>query len=128
MRCLAAEHHLGGAAGEELENAAESLEPGLTAAAAWPTLRNHLALLACAGINPLAALTSAAAVRELGSVIDAAAVRDWRLPAPGAAGPLPWLPDVPVALAGHSHWGPTAPPAPPSSPPARPGSPSPPPP
>ncbi|SFT82430.1 DNA primase, catalytic core [Geodermatophilus amargosae] len=103
---VAAEHRLGAAAGEELEDAAEQARPGLTAAAAWPTLRAHLALLACAGIDPVAALTTAAAVRELGSAHDPAAVLDWRLPAPGAAGPLPWLPGVPAVLADDPHWGP----------------------
>ncbi|SFP63487.1 DNA primase, catalytic core [Geodermatophilus dictyosporus] len=103
---VAAEHRLGAATGEELENAAEQLHPGLTAAAAWPTLRGHLALHALSGADPVAALHTAAAVRELGSAHDPAAVLDWRLPAPGAAGPLPWLPGVPVALADDPHWGP----------------------
>ncbi|SMO91173.1 DNA primase, catalytic core [Geodermatophilus aquaeductus] len=103
---FAAEQHLGAAAAEELENAAEQVHPGLTAAAAWQTLRGHLALLACAGADPIAALTTAAAVRELGSAHDPAAVLDWRLPGSGAAGPLPWLPSVPTALADDPHWGP----------------------
>jgi hypothetical protein len=115
-------------AAEELENAAEQLHPGLSASAAWPTLRGHLALLTLAGADPVAALKTAAAVGQLGSAHDAAAVLDWRLPVPGAAGPLPWLPGVPATLADDPHWGPTSPPAPTASPPARHGSPTPPPP
>ncbi|MGY1684958.1 MobF family relaxase [Geodermatophilus sp. SYSU D00867] len=103
---FAAEHRLGAAAGEELEVAAARLHPGLTAAAAWPTLRGHLALLALTGADPIAVLRAAAAARELDSAHDPAAVLDWRLPGPGAAGPLPWLPAVPAALADDPQWGP----------------------
>ncbi|MGY1829048.1 MobF family relaxase [Geodermatophilus sp. SYSU D01180] len=103
---VAAEHRLGAAAGAELEATAAQLHPGLTAAAAWPTLHGHLALLALGGADPIAALRTAAAARELDSAHDPAAVLDWRLPAPDATGPLPWLPAVPAALAGDPHWGP----------------------
>ncbi|MGY1781946.1 hypothetical protein [Geodermatophilus sp. SYSU D01036] len=102
---VAAEHRLGAAAGAELETAAARLHPGLPAAPAWPTLRGHLALLALSGADPVAALRAAAAVRELDSARDPAAVLDWRLPAPGAAGPLPWQPAVPAVLADDPHWG-----------------------
>ncbi|WP_336029268.1 MobF family relaxase [Geodermatophilus sp. FMUSA9-8] len=103
---VAAEQHPGAAATGELDDAAERVHPGLTGAAAWPTLRAHLALLACTGADPVAALASAAGVRELGSAHDPAAVLDWRLPSPQAAGPLPWLPGVPAALTDDPHWAP----------------------
>jgi DNA primase catalytic core len=103
---FAADHRLGAAAGEELENAAERLHPGVTSAPAWPTLRGHLALLALTGADPMDVLRSAVAARELGTAIDPAAVLDWRLPAPCSAGPLPWLPGIPAALVDDLHWGP----------------------
>ncbi|UOY04031.1 MobF family relaxase [Blastococcus sp. PRF04-17] len=103
---FAAEHRLGPGTGEGLENAAEDLHPGLTSAAAWPALRGHLALLAVCGADPIRALTAAVQARELHSAADPAAVLDWRLHLPGPAGPLPWLPGVPAALAADPHWGP----------------------
>ncbi|WP_448642935.1 MobF family relaxase [Geodermatophilus sp. URMC 63] len=103
---FAAEHRLRPAPGEKLENAAEILRPGLTSAPAWPALRGHLALLALAGTDPIAALARAAELRELDSAADPAAVLDWRLPATGPPGPLPWLPAIPAALADDPHWGP----------------------
>ncbi|ADB73516.1 MobF family relaxase [Geodermatophilus obscurus] len=103
---FAAEHRLGPEVAEELEGAAEYLRPGLTAAPAWPTLRGHLALLALSDTDPVAALTTAAGMRELDSAADPTAVLDWRLPATGPPGPLPWLPAVPAALAEDPHWGP----------------------
>ena len=103
---LAADHRIGAMAGEELENGAEQLHPGLTGAAAWPTLRGRLALLALSGADPILALRAAVQARELGSAADPAAVLDWRLDSPGPAGPLPWLPGVPPALADDAHWGP----------------------
>ncbi|SEK61646.1 DNA primase, catalytic core [Blastococcus sp. DSM 46786] len=104
---FAAAHHLGATAAEALENAAEQLHPGLTGAPAWPTLHGHLALLAVGGTDPIAALRTAAARRELNSVRDPAAVLDWRLNVSGSgpAGPLPWLPGTPTALADDPHWG-----------------------
>ncbi|WP_116451904.1 MobF family relaxase [Blastococcus litoris] len=103
---FAADHRLGPTAAEELENAAESLQPGLTAAAAWPTLRGHLALLATSGTDPIAALATAAGIRGLDSAADPAAVLDWRLADTGPPGPLPWLPGIPAPLADGPHWGP----------------------
>ncbi|MGY1683150.1 MobF family relaxase [Geodermatophilus sp. SYSU D01176] len=103
---FAAEHRLGPRVAEELEGAAEHLRPGLTAAPAWPVLRGHLALLALAGSDPVAALTTAAGLRGLDSAADPAAVLDWRLSATGPPGPLAWLPAVPAALADDPHWGP----------------------
>ncbi|TFV88127.1 toprim domain-containing protein [Blastococcus sp. CT_GayMR20] len=102
---FAAEHHLGSPTGEKLENAAEQLHKGLTCAAAWPTLRGHLALLAVGGADPIRALTAAVGARELDSAADPAAVLDWRLHVPGRTGPLPWLPGVPATLTADPHWG-----------------------
>ena len=99
---FAAETELGHGGLALLDSAAEQLLNGLSRAPAWPTLRAHLALLAVDGRDPAAALQQAAA-RELGSAADPAAVLDWRLdPAGGPgrpAGPLPWLPAIPPALA-----------------------------
>jgi DNA primase catalytic core len=103
---FAAEHRLGPGTGEELENAAAQLHPGLTSAAAWPTLRGHLALLAVCGADPIRALKAAVEARELDSAADPAAVLDWRLHVPDRTGPLPWVPGVPAALAADPHWGP----------------------
>ncbi|NHC22184.1 relaxase domain-containing protein [Nocardioides sp. IC4_145] len=92
-----------------LDNAVETLVPGLSDVAAWPTLRAHLLLLGAAGENPVDALRAAAGDRELESAHDRAAVLDWRLDASGlrnaGAGPLPWMPAVPARLAEDPHWG-----------------------
>jgi DNA primase catalytic core len=104
----AAEHVLGPDRLAALDTAAERLRDGLTGAAAWPTLRAHLALLAVDGRDPLAALTAAMTARELDTAIDPAAVLDWRLDPTdqrGRGGPLPWLPPVPSGLREHPDWG-----------------------
>ena len=92
-----------------LDNAVETLVPGLSEEAAWPTLRAHLLLLGAAGENPVDALRAAAGDRELETAHDRAAVLDWRLDASGlrnaGAGPLPWMPAVPARLAEDPHWG-----------------------
>ncbi|MQW77312.1 relaxase domain-containing protein [Nocardioides sp. dk4132] len=94
---------------DALDIAVESLAPGLSDEAAWPTLRAHLLLLGAAGENPVEALRAAASDRELESARDRAAVLDWRLDASGmrnaGAGPLPWMPGIPVRLAEDPHWG-----------------------
>ncbi|WP_254069702.1 MobF family relaxase [Pimelobacter simplex] len=94
---------------DALDNAVETLVPGLADEAAWPTLRAHLLLLGAAGENPVDALRAAAGDRELESAHDRAAVLDWRLDASGlrnaGAGPLPWMPAVPARLAEDPHWG-----------------------
>ncbi|MCT1618940.1 MobF family relaxase [Janibacter hoylei] len=94
---------------DALDNAVETLVPGLSEEAAWPTLRAHLLLLGAAGENPVDALRTAAGDRELESAHDRAAVLDWRLDASGlrnaGAGPLPWMPGVPARLADDPHWG-----------------------
>ncbi len=94
---------------DALDSAVETLVPGLSEEAAWPTLRAHLLLLGAAGENPVDALRAAAGDRELETAHDRAAVLDWRLDASGlrnaGAGPLPWIPAVPARLAEDPHWG-----------------------
>ncbi|WP_371304148.1 AAA family ATPase, partial [Nocardioides sp.] len=94
---------------DELDTAVETLVPGLSDEAAWPTLRAHLLLIGAAGENPVDALRAAASDRELETAHDRAAVLDWRLDASGlrtaGAGPLPWMPAVPARLAEDPHWG-----------------------
>ncbi|MDO3397283.1 MobF family relaxase [Nocardioides sp. SOB44] len=94
---------------DALDTAVETLAPGLSDEAAWPTLRAHLLLLGAAGENPVEALRAAAGDRELESARDRAAVLDWRLDASGlrnaGAGPLPWMPGIPARLAEDPHWG-----------------------
>ncbi len=94
---------------DALDSTVETLVPGLSEEAAWPTLRAHLLLLGAAGENPVDALRTAASDRELETAHDRAAVLDWRLDASGlrsaGAGPLPWIPAVPARLAEDPHWG-----------------------
>jgi len=94
---------------DALDTAVETLAPGLSDEAAWPTLRAHLLLLGAAGENPVEALRAAAGDRELQSARDRAAVLDWRLDASGlrnaGSGPLPWMPGIPARLAEDPHWG-----------------------
>lgn len=93
---------------DALDTAVETLAPGLSDEAAWPTLRAHLLLLGAAGENPVEALRAAAGDRELESARDRAAVLDWRVDASGlrnaGAGPLPWMPGIPPRLAEDPHW------------------------
>ncbi|WP_270889695.1 MobF family relaxase [Pedococcus sp. 5OH_020] len=107
---VAAEELLDRGTLEGLESAAETVAPGLSAEAAWPTLRAHLILVAAAGPDPAQALARAAAGRELDSAADRAAVLDWRLDDTGlrnaGPGPLPWIPAIPPHLAEHPVWGP----------------------
>ncbi|MBM7509578.1 DNA primase catalytic core [Nocardioides salarius] len=99
---------------DALDTAVETLTPGLSDEAAWPTLRAHLLLLGAAGENPVEALRAAAGDRELESARDRAAVLDWRLDASGLRStgnaaipaPLPWMPAIPARLAEDPHWGP----------------------
>ncbi|TWH01763.1 DNA primase catalytic core [Nocardioides sp. J9] len=94
---------------DALDTAVETLAPGLSDEAAWPTLRAHLLLLGAAGENPVESLRAAAGDRELESARDRAAVLDWRLDASGlrnaGAGPLPWMPGIPARLAEDPNWG-----------------------
>jgi len=87
---------------------AELAVPGVTSAPAWDTLLGHLAVLALDGHDPIALLTDAADARELDSAADVAAVLDYRLDPTGnhsqRPGPLPWIPDIPAALADTPVW------------------------
>ncbi|WP_085894280.1 MobF family relaxase [Nocardioides sp. PD653] len=111
-------------------------ETSLTEAPAWPTLRSHLALAALNNHSPLKLLTAAFQLASLADARDPAAVLDARLDdllatraaefritrpdddlddpaergaAPAVpAGPLPWLPGIPVRLAENHDWGPFA--------------------
>lgn len=104
----AAESRLSPAQHAELDSHAEKLVPGLTSATAWPVLRQHLALIAAAGIHPLKRLDKVVAAGGFDNAADPAAVIDWRLDPTGAhsggAGPLPWLPAIPERLAADPHW------------------------
>ncbi|MGF6886723.1 conjugative relaxase-like TrwC/TraI family protein, partial [Nocardia sp. GAS34] len=99
---LAAEHALGPDGLARLDTAADALVPHLTDAPAYPVLRQHLAVIALTGRDPIAELRAAAAERELDTAKDAAAVLDWRLDSSGAhstsPGPLPWVRGLPDAL------------------------------
>jgi hypothetical protein len=92
----------------EVDTQADTVDPGLTAAAAWPVLRQHLAIIALGGDNPVERLREAAAERELGTAGDTAAVLDWRLDYTcshsSGIGPLRWLPNIPVALREEPLW------------------------
>lgn len=104
----AAESRLSPAQHAELDSHAEKLVPGLTTATAWPVLRQHLALIAAAGIHPLKRLETVVAAGGFDNAADPAAVIDWRLDPTGAhsggAGPLPWLPAIPERLAADPQW------------------------
>lgn len=110
---FAAEKTIGEAGVERLETYVSALEPGLTNAEAWPTLRSRLALLACSGHNPLQLVTDAVRLASLDDARDPAAVVDARidrlLADSGARrtpdGPLPWLPAVPAGLGADPDWG-----------------------
>jgi len=95
---------------QAIDTAAEQAHPGLTGAPAYATLRAHLAVLTLNGADPERVLRTAVGGHELGSATDPAAVLDWRLDPTGqhstTAGPLPWLPAIPAALATDPMWGP----------------------
>ena len=67
-------NHLGATRLDKLATLADTLYPRLTHAEGWPVLRNHLALLACAGHNPAAALSQAVANGGLDDAGDPTAV------------------------------------------------------
>nr|WP_255495458.1 AAA family ATPase [Nocardia sp. GTS18] len=96
---LAAEQALGSDRLTELDRAADAIHPDLTESPAYPVLRQHLALIALTGADPVAALRTAAGKRELDTADDPAAVLDWRLDPTGAhsagTGPLAWTPGLP---------------------------------
>ena len=98
---------------DALDSAVETLTPGLSDEAAWPTLRAHLLLLGAAGENPVEALRAAAGDRELESARDRAAVLDWRIDSSGfrstgnvaVSALVPWMPGIPARLVEDPHWG-----------------------
>ncbi|MGD8150430.1 MobF family relaxase [Ornithinimicrobium sp. Y1694] len=95
---------------QRLDEAAEQLVPGMSDAAAWPTLRAHLTLIAAGGGDPVQVLTGAVTAREVDTAADPAATVDWRLDDTGmrntATGPLPWIPGIPATLGADPTWGP----------------------
>lgn len=95
---------------QRLDEAAEHLVPGMTDAAAWPTLRAHLTLIAAGGQEPVQALTGAVTAREVDTAADPAATVDWRLDDTGmrntSPGPLQWIPGIPATLGTDPTWGP----------------------
>ncbi|WP_041562846.1 MobF family relaxase [Nocardia brasiliensis] len=105
---LAAENALGTDGLDRLDADAERAVPHLTDCPAYPILRQHLATIALAGRDPIAALCRAKNARELDTADDIAAVLDWRLDSTGThssgGGPLPWVPGIPDGLTGdHDH-------------------------
>ncbi|WP_433521559.1 MobF family relaxase [Nocardia pseudovaccinii] len=99
---VAAENALGPDGLERLDTAAEALHPSLTDSPAYPVLRQHLAMIALSGRDPITALRTAANARELDTADDVAAVLDWRLDPSGAHSttdaPLPWASGIPRGL------------------------------
>ncbi|MFC3244918.1 AAA family ATPase [Gordonia humi] len=110
-----AETHLGTGVMTAIDHAADTLHLGLTEHEGWPALRKQLAAIALSapdGVDPAThaaeQLHTAIGRRELSTATDAAAVISWRLdPTTGTetGGPLPWLPEIPAALAEHPQYG-----------------------
>ncbi|WP_433664728.1 MobF family relaxase [Nocardia sp. CA-128927] len=103
---LAAENALGPNGLDRLDTDADAVVPHLTDCPAYPVLRQHLAMIALSGRDPIDALRAAKNARELDTADDPAAVLDWRLDPTGAHstghGPLPWATGIPGGLdAGH---------------------------
>jgi DNA primase catalytic core len=106
----AAEDRLGLEALAAIDAVADAAMPGLTAQAAYPVLRAHLALCAVSGRDPSDVLRQAlASDRSLDDAHDVAAVLDWRIDPTGrhsaGTGPLPWLPALPKTLDDDLEWG-----------------------
>ncbi|WP_433194003.1 MobF family relaxase [Nocardia sp. CA-107356] len=99
---VAAENALGIDALERVDALAEAVRPNLTDSPAYPVLRQHLAMIALSGRDPITALHTAANARELDTADDVAAVLDWRLDPSGAHSttdaPLPWAYGIPRGL------------------------------
>ncbi|WP_159080109.1 MobF family relaxase [Nocardia suismassiliense] len=97
---MTAENACGPARLDIIDRTAEQLLPGLTDSPAYPVLRQHLAILALAGGDPITALRTAITARELDTATDPAAVLDWRIDPTGqhsaGPGPLPWTPGLPT--------------------------------
>lgn len=98
---MTAEHAIGTTRLDIIDRTAERLVPGLIDSDAYPVLRQHLAMIALSGADPIAELSTAIAARELDTVTDPAAVLDWRLDTTGnhcaGPGPLAWTPGLPIA-------------------------------
>ncbi|MEV5835566.1 MobF family relaxase [Nocardia sp. NPDC052112] len=99
---VAAENALGTDGLERIDAAAEGIHPNLTDSPAYPVLRQHLAMIALSGRDPITALRTAANARELDTADDVAAVLDWRLDPSGVhsttGAPLPWASGIPLGL------------------------------
>ncbi|MFE6926076.1 hypothetical protein ACFVAV_34040 [Nocardia sp. NPDC057663] len=97
---MTAENAIGTGRLDTIDRIADRLVPGLTDSSAYSVLRQHLAMLALAGADPITELRIAIAARELDTVTDPAAVLDWRLDTTGnhsaGPGPLAWTPGLPV--------------------------------
>ena len=82
---------------------------GLTGSDAWPTLRDHLMLIAAHGFDPGVLLANAAALGSLETARDPAAVIDYRLDLTKAGGRtvlgMPWAPTIPDQVLQDSTWG-----------------------
>ncbi|MFF5037954.1 hypothetical protein ACFY3S_38400, partial [Nocardia salmonicida] len=97
---MTAENAVGTTRLDTIDRIAEQLVPGLTDSPAYSVLRQHLAMLALSGADPVTELRTAIAARELDTVTDPAAVLDWRLDPSGnhsaGPGPLAWTPGLPT--------------------------------
>ncbi|WP_410877445.1 MobF family relaxase [Nocardia sp. A7] len=97
---MTAESAIGTTRLDTIDRIAERLVPGLTESPAYSVLRQHLAMLALSGADPVTELRTAIAARELDTVTDPAAVLDWRLDPSGnhsaGPGPLAWTPGLPT--------------------------------
>ncbi|WP_051023403.1 AAA family ATPase [Nocardia pneumoniae] len=100
-----ADTHLGTEHHTAVTAAAERLMPGLTDEAAWPVLRQHLAIVALTGRDPITALTDAVTARELDTADDKAAVLVWRIGHHTIGGPLGWIPVIPAVLRNDTNYG-----------------------
>ncbi len=89
-----------------LDGQLKACVPGLTHQAAYPTLREHLALRWLDGQDPVALVLEASTERGLEGIDDLAATIDWRLPVHASSGPLPWVAGVPQDLLETPDWGP----------------------
>ncbi|WKG08224.1 MobF family relaxase [Nocardia sp. PE-7] len=97
---MTAENVIGTTRLDTIDRIAERLVPGLTGSPAYSVLRQHLAMLALSGADPVTELRTAIAARELDTVTDPAAVLYWRLDPTGnhsaGPGPLAWTPGLPT--------------------------------
>ena len=90
-----------------LDQTAEHAVPGLTQEPAWPTLRAHLLLRGASGVNPHHSADrrrSNPGARHRHRPCRRHPHQAQRY-AVGSRGPLPWLPDIPAALADHPPLG-----------------------